>query len=548
MAENSEFFTAVSGSPSYSADSVCKWLYDRLFQGDGILKGLYNSLAVTSDGAGNALIATGSASKTGHGYYNDSVLTKALTLPASGYTNINTLVVRVDSSTSPNIMHVVVLVGSSVANGSTPTAPSITLGSDVYLADIKIVNTVGSYAYTVTDQRVYMPIMPANSLLGANWETALRTAGPNGSNWTTALAAALGSNWTTALAADAHSGAANLLQSLGSMYTNARVLLTGTNFDTVDLSIYGDGFFYPITTDAISGMTGTLPPLVGPCNGFFIRYNENSCLLVLFDNNGSAACRSFTGAGWGAWTKIWTAANDGSGSTMDTDLVRGVTPTVDGLSTLARSSLTTSGTLGTLTTTIDFTYRFSAASTCTTPASPVAGQRLTFINTGAWNSTINAYTGHTIGHTTSTSWSFYAMGDRVTFEWDGTSCWEVIETNGPELVVIASAASSITADGAWHQYDNPRLNNVGPGIYDVRFSGQPFVGSGSLVVSIGPGLGVGGLVSPEIGSRISVTLTSRIILASISTIALYGKCTGSPNYILYDSDIQMAVISAKRIG
>jgi hypothetical protein len=178
MGENSEFFTAVSGSPSYSADSVCKWLYDRTFQGDGVLKGLYNSLAVTSDGAGNALIATGSASKTGHGYYNDSVLTKALTLPASGYTNINSLVVRVDSSTSPNTMHVVVLVGSSVANGSTPTAPSITTGSDIYLADIRIVNTAGSYVYTVTDQRVYCPVMPANGLMGSGWETALENACP----------------------------------------------------------------------------------------------------------------------------------------------------------------------------------------------------------------------------------------------------------------------------------------------------------------------------------------------------------------------------------
>jgi hypothetical protein len=162
---------------------------------DGVIRGLDNALAVTADGAGNALINTGCATKTGHGYTNTASLSKALTLPSAGYKQYTTLVVRVDSTPSPNTMHVVTIAGTSVLIANTATPASITAGTDVYLADVLTTNTAGTYSYTVTDQRVYAPVPAGN----ANWATALKT--DIGTNWTTALAATLGTNWTTALAA-----------------------------------------------------------------------------------------------------------------------------------------------------------------------------------------------------------------------------------------------------------------------------------------------------------------------------------------------------------
>ena len=227
MAENSYFFTAVSGSPAYSATDFCTWLYNALGRPDGVVRGEDNALAVTTDGAGNAIIATGVAYKSGHGYQNTASLTKALNLPASGYKQYSTIVIRVDSSTSPNTMHAVVLAGTSVLIANTATPPSITSGTDVYIADVLVTNTSGTYSYAVTDQRIYAPIAAPS---GANWYTALTTAlGGNWSNamaealsqahvpsssaalpiassWNTPLTTALGSNWPTALAKDSYLG------------------------------------------------------------------------------------------------------------------------------------------------------------------------------------------------------------------------------------------------------------------------------------------------------------------------------------------------------
>jgi hypothetical protein len=226
MAEKSWFFTEVGSAPTYGPDDFSAWLYNAMFRNDGVLKGLDNSLAVTSDGAGNALIATGCAMKGGYGYQNTSILTMGLTLPAVGYQNINTLVVRVDSGASPNLMHAYKLVGSSVANPGPPAAPAITAGTDVYLCDILIVNTAGSYAYTVTDKRAFAKVQ-ANGLLGANWEAALESAGPNGANWLAAIGAVLGSNMKQLMADDLGTGWEALLKVASiNIFQGQKVLLT----------------------------------------------------------------------------------------------------------------------------------------------------------------------------------------------------------------------------------------------------------------------------------------------------------------------------------
>jgi len=200
MAETSQFFTAVTGSPSYNGSDFAAWMYNRLFRKNGVLKGLDNALAVTFDGSGNALVATGCATKNGYGYQNSAVLTKALTLPTAGFTNINTVIIRVDGTASPNLVHAVVLVGTSVAIGGTPTAPALTAGSDIYLADIQCTNTAGTYSYVATDKRAYAATIVHDTDLGTGWFSTLITA--IGTGWAAALAAGSASfNATTATTA-----------------------------------------------------------------------------------------------------------------------------------------------------------------------------------------------------------------------------------------------------------------------------------------------------------------------------------------------------------
>jgi hypothetical protein len=361
MAEKSWFFTEVGSAPTYGPDDFSAWLYNAMFRNDGVLKGLDNSLAVTSDGAGNALIATGCAMKGGYGYQNTSILTMGLTLPAVGYQNINTLVVRVDSGASPNLMHAYKLVGSSVANPGPPAAPAITAGTDVYLCDILIVNTAGSYAYTVTDKRAFAKVQ-TNGLLGANWEAALEGAGPG----------------------------------------------------------------------AIGALGLAILPLAGA-----------------------------SGNNWAASLALPSA----------------------------RGILSTSGALGVLAVTTDFTYYLTAASTATLPASPVAGQRITFKNKGNFTSTINANSEQTIGSTSSTSFVLYTREDYVTLEWDGVSAWYVIATNGPVQIsnqtsspVLNASVNTWTAIGG-----NLSLGSLSPGIYDIELDAVILGAGPNTTVSIGNG-------------------------------------------------------------
>jgi len=175
MSENSWFFTCVGAAPTYGPSDLAQWLYNASFRNDGVLKGLDDSLNVTTDGLGNALIATGCAMKSGYGYQNTGVITMPLALPAVGYQNINTLVVRVDTGASPNLMHAYKLAGVSVANPGPPAAPAIVAGTDVYLCDILIVNTAGSYTYAVTDKRAFAgtpAMLPIGTILafdGSGW-------------------------------------------------------------------------------------------------------------------------------------------------------------------------------------------------------------------------------------------------------------------------------------------------------------------------------------------------------------------------------------------
>lgn len=110
---------------------------------------------------------------------------------------------------------------------------------------------------------------------------------------------------------------------------------SGSTFSD-DLDSIEKSGFYRIGTTAtgspFSGAIGALIHLSG-------LQSEMGTAAVQIASRYSAAAywirrRNTT---WSAWEKLWTAGNDGSGSGMDTDLVRGTTPGAGGLAALAKS-------------------------------------------------------------------------------------------------------------------------------------------------------------------------------------------------------------------
>jgi hypothetical protein len=134
-----------------------------------------------------------------------------------------------------------------------------------------------------------------------------------------------------------------------------------------------------------------------------------------------------------------------------------------------RIVVTTSGTIGTLIGTNDAEYFLTAASTVTLPAIPAKGQKLTFRNTGDFTSVISANTSsvsQTIGVTISTAFSLYAANDYVTLEYDGTSKWYVVSTNGPEVVLNTTARSTVGST-SYRPFTGMYSSGVLPGVYEV---------------------------------------------------------------------------------
>lgn len=276
-----------------------------------------------------------------------------------------------------------------------------------------------------------------------------------------------------------------------------------------------------------------------------------TALNVLYQANGSnwsTALKNTLGNNWS------TALSGVLGPNWPNALVASIGstwPTILGYAG-SRSCLTTSGTLGALTVLTDFEYFLSAASTATLPASPTLGQRLTFKNKGNFTSTISANGGQTIGTTTSTSFVLYAQEDYVTLEWDGTSVWYVVATNGPMLLSNQTAATTGAAAG-WTAIGNGlSLGTLQPGVYDVEF--DCICTNTSTIVGIAIGIGTtpssvltgstttGGTLNAPVHCGARCTLNVSSIIQGI-----YNGGNGSTS-IQYTASYWVGRISAKRIG
>lgn len=73
-----------------------------------------------------------------------------------------------------------------------------------------------------------------------------------------------------------------------------------------------------------------------------MQYDATAAIQIAVSTSLASYIRKKNGGAWDtSWTELWNASNDGSGSGLDADLVRGVTPGTGGLALLALSALGT---------------------------------------------------------------------------------------------------------------------------------------------------------------------------------------------------------------
>jgi hypothetical protein len=219
----------------------------------------------------------------------------------------------------------------------------------------------------------------------------------------------------------------------------------------------------------------------------------------------------------------------------------------------------TSGALGALAVVVDTTYILTAASTATLPTNAVAvsGQKITFKAKTNATSTISAAAGQTIGTTSSTSFILYAQEDYVTLQYDGTSIWYVMATNGPVLSSAQTAQTSCNSAGTWTAIGNGlTLGTLAPGIYDLDMSLSIQVPPyGYLYISIGNSTTPISSISYASISTGSLLLISSIsvftrgyILGASATIQGIYYSTSTNQYIAYGSPGSIGKITARRIA
>ena len=208
-----------------------------------------------------------------------------------------------------------------------------------------------------------------------------------------------------------------------------------------------------------------------------------------------------------------------------------------------RAIVKTSGALGTLTVTSDTTYILSNATTCTLPASPKDGQCLTFKNKGIFNTVISANAGQTIGTTSSTGFSLYAQEDYVTLEWDGTSIWYVVATNGPVLTADQTAILTCNNSSVWTAIGvGLSLGTLAPGIYDLELSFTCSINaSGSLGLALGNGL-------TPLGNSLGFYFNTAAVAGGQLSLKNYTLNTGSTIQALYLSSSTANYIVFNGVG
>ena len=219
----------------------------------------------------------------------------------------------------------------------------------------------------------------------------------------------------------------------------------------------------------------------------------------------------------------------------------------------SRSTMSTSGALGTIAVNNDATIFFTAATTVTLPTNCEPGTCLTFKAKTTATSTISA----TIGTTGSTSFVLYAQEDYVTLEWDGASIWYVVVTNGPVQQSNQTAQTTLNNSSAWTAIGNGlSLGTLAPGIYDLEIDCT--IGGVTASENISIALGNGTTpISPIVNAQFSsgslavvpahVGVKGYVLAASATIQGIYYSSSAS-QAIEYNATTMVGRISARRIG
>jgi len=232
---------------------------------------------------------------------------------------------------------------ADLLRGTTPSVFGLSLLDDANAAaGLATLGALAASSYTAADVlSKILTVDGAGSLLDADlWD---------GNNFATYLNQALLTSSSPSFAALTITSALNL-QSWTSSNTDIDTLIPGTSAGAL---IQG-----PSNSHVVVGIRGNDSNdgfyVIDTNNGGAVSYAQ--VLLALTNNN-----FQYKGG------TVWTAANDGSGSTLDADTLRGTTPTAFGLSLLddanAAAGLTTLGVSAFMQTLLDDVDQAAAATT-----------------------------------------------------------------------------------------------------------------------------------------------------------------------------------------
>lgn len=151
MTEHYSFFDAVQDSNGnydreYNAQQFTDYFKSLVMT--GVMKGAYNQLEVTANGANMITsVKSGVAFIEGRYYYNDALLELTHDTEVVALSRIDRIVIRLDLSTENRYVRAFVKKGSPSAN---PVAPTLTQTSTVYEISLAQVKVIGGQTYIET--------------------------------------------------------------------------------------------------------------------------------------------------------------------------------------------------------------------------------------------------------------------------------------------------------------------------------------------------------------------------------------------------------------
>lgn len=163
--EHYSFFDAVDdGNGNYDREYNAQQFTDyfRSLVTTGVMKGAYNELEVTSNGANMVTsVKNGVAFVEGRYYYNDSNLELTHDTEVLGLKRIDRVVIRLDLNTENRYVRIFVKKGTPNNN---PVAPTLTQTSTIYEISLAQVKIIGGQTYInsidVVDERGKNDICP----------------------------------------------------------------------------------------------------------------------------------------------------------------------------------------------------------------------------------------------------------------------------------------------------------------------------------------------------------------------------------------------------